>query len=115
MATKISNPINTVTNTIGNIFAKIHRLTMNPAITFNNTCPAIIFAVRRNDRLNGLAKKLNISIIIINGTNHQGVPLGRNNEKNLNPCKINPVKIITVKIIIAKTKFIIIWLVVVKA
>jgi hypothetical protein len=42
----------------------------------NRRCPAIKFAVRRIDRVNGRIRDLKISIITMKGIRAEGVPVG---------------------------------------
>jgi hypothetical protein len=83
-ATPISKKINTNKIPIGKIFATKKKSPiniidqLNPTITFNKVCPAIIFANNRTDKLNN-RKVYEINSI---GTNKniiaKGVPCGKN-------------------------------------
>ncbi len=75
--TKNSNTYTTFKNKSGKNPAHFIIIT-NKAITSNITCPAIIFAARRTDKLTGLIKKEKNSSIKSNGASHSGVPAGTN-------------------------------------
>lgn len=51
---------------------------MNPAITFNNTCPATILANKRTDNVIGRIKNEKNSIKNITGAIQDGTPEGKN-------------------------------------
>ena len=56
-----------------------------PAITFNNVCPAIMFANKRIDKLTGLKTYEITSIGTKSNANANDVPDGKNNEKKAKP------------------------------
>ena len=76
-ATNNSNAISTDKNANGNI-PKTPIITTKNAITSSITCPAIIFAAKRTDKLTGLTQYEKNSKTNIKGANHQGVPAGKN-------------------------------------
>ena len=77
--------MSTTISGIGRNFKYIASVTMKPAIIFNKTCPATIFAASLSDKVIGRAKKVNNSIMIISGASHHGVPRGKNREKKWRP------------------------------
>lgn len=64
---------------------KIPIIITKNAITSNITCPAIIFAAKRTDKLIGLTKYENNSRTNNNGISHHGVPDGKNILKKPKP------------------------------
>ena len=86
----------------------------NPPTTFNNVCPAIIFAKSLILRLKGRVKYDITSITIINGAKNIGTPAGKKNEKNRVPCLKKAMMVTKTKITSAIDRVTAIWLVKVK-
>jgi hypothetical protein len=114
IATKNSNPTNTITSANGKSFSKSIMLTIAPPITCNKICPEVMFAARRNDKLIGFAKNEKSSITAISGASHRGHPLGKNSLKNPKPCEKIPNAVMTINTTKDKANVIAIWLVVAK-
>ncbi len=80
IAINISNPVNIVNKINGKIPKTPDKITKLAKI-FNTTCPAVILAARRMERLIGRARYANNSINIISGAKNNGVPLGNKIDK----------------------------------
>jgi len=62
----------------------------NPAITFNSTCPLIMFANNRTDNDTNVDTNLNASIPTMNNVIANGDPAGNLNPLNFAPCLRTP-------------------------
>ena len=110
-ATNISKPVSATEKPRGNHPPSSPKLITKPPKTLSIVCPAIILANNLTDKLTGLLKYEIISIIVINGSNNVGTPLGTKSFKYPKPCFIKPMTVTATKIKIANSKVTIIWLV----
>ena len=71
---------------IRNILPELISITAKPPNTFKSVWPASIFAKSLTDKLIGLMQYEINSITKRSGWRINGVPEGKNNDKNPNPC-----------------------------
>jgi hypothetical protein len=101
----ISKPVNIV-NIINGKIPKIPDIIINVAKTFKTTCPAVMFAARRIERLIGRAKYANISITIMSGAKNIGVPFGSRIPRYPIPFFTNPTMVISINTLMANVNVI---------
>lgn len=105
----------TTENAKGTVPKIIPKERINPAMIFNNTCPATMLAKRRTERVTGLIKYDINSMTNNSGARGKGTPLGNSIfKKPMKPFLLIAKPVTTVNEIIAKQKVTISWLVAVK-